>query len=71
MYAPSTYVSSVRPEKFFEGRTLSGPELARGIARSIRDNWRDELRRKGLGGAELNACASTFKHERMDATLGM
>ncbi|MFI0609863.1 MAG: hypothetical protein ACH37Z_18460 [Anaerolineae bacterium] len=41
------------------------------MAGRIRDSWRDELRCQGLGGAELNACASAFEHERMDAALGL
>jgi serine/threonine-protein kinase HipA len=41
------------------------------MAKKIRDSWREELRRQGLGGANLNACAPAFEHERMDAALGL
>lgn len=63
--------AAIEAAEFFDLKVQEARILARDMGRSIRDNWRDELRRQGLGGTELNACAPAFEHERMDAALGL
>ncbi len=63
--------AAIEAAEFFDLKVQEARILARDMARSIRENWRDELRRQGLAGAELNACAPAFEHDRMDAALGL
>lgn len=63
--------AAISASEFFDVSEQEARILARDMARSIRDTWRDELRRQGLGGADLNACAPAFEHERMEAALGL
>jgi len=64
-------VAAIDASGFFDIPAPEARILARDMARSIRDAWRDDLRRQGLGGADLNACAPAFEHERLDAALGL
>lgn len=61
--------AAIEAAEFFDVNVQEARTLARDMARNIRDNWRDELRRQGLSGAGLNACAPAFEHERMDEAL--
>lgn len=63
--------ATISASGFFDVSEQEARLLARDMARSIRDTGRDELRRQGLGGTELNACAPAFEHEHMDAALGL
>jgi serine/threonine-protein kinase HipA len=64
-------VAAIEAAEFFDIKVQEARILARDMAKKIRDSWREELRRQGLGGANLNACAPAFEHERMDAALGL
>lgn len=63
--------AAIDASDFFDITSPEARILARDMAEIIRDTWRDELRRQGLSGAGLNACAPAFEHERMDAALGL
>ena len=64
-------VAAIEAAEFFDIKVQEARILARDMAKKIRDSWREELRRQGLGGANLNACAPAFEHERIDAALGL
>jgi serine/threonine-protein kinase HipA len=64
-------VAAIEAAEFFDIKVQEARILARDMAEKIRDSWREELRRQGLGGANLNACAPAFEHERIDASLGL
>ncbi|MFG6082236.1 type II toxin-antitoxin system HipA family toxin [Paracoccus litorisediminis] len=57
--------------EFFDLRAVDARVLARDMATLIRDGWREEMRRQGLTGAGLNACAPAFEHERMEVALSL
>ena len=61
--------AAIEAAEFFDVNLREARILARDMARSIRHSWRDELRRQGLSGAGLNACAPAFEHDRMDVAL--
>jgi serine/threonine-protein kinase HipA len=61
--------AAVEAAAFFDVSEQEAGILARDMAQNIRTRWRDELRRQGLDGADLNACGPAFEHERMDAAL--
>jgi serine/threonine-protein kinase HipA len=64
-------VAAIEAAEFFDIKVQEARILARDMAEKIRDSWREELRRQGLGGTNLNACAPAFEHERIDAALGL
>lgn len=61
--------AAIEASEFFDVREAEARGLAREMAITIRDGWREELRRQGLTGAGLNGCAPAFEHERMEAAL--
>lgn len=63
--------AAMEASEFFDLRVVDARVLARDMATLIRDGWREEMRRQGLTGAGLNACAPAFEHERMKVALSL
>ncbi|MBF9042218.1 hypothetical protein HKCCE4037_02690 [Rhodobacterales bacterium HKCCE4037] len=64
---PDIFVAMDAAE-FFDDNATEARALARDMAQSTGNTWRDELRRQ-VAGAGLNACAPAFEHERMDTAF--
>lgn len=43
--------------------------LVRDLAKHIAQGWREALRRQGITGASLQACAPAFEHDRLEEAL--
>lgn len=63
--------AAVDASEFFDVSHDVARVLARDMARSINESWREELRRQGLSGTGLAACAPAFEHERMETALAL
>ncbi|WP_411839832.1 type II toxin-antitoxin system HipA family toxin [Paracoccus sp. ME4] len=63
--------AAIEASEFFDLPAADARVLARDMATTIRDVWREEMRRQGLAGAGLNACAPAFEHERLEAALAL
>ena len=63
--------AAIDASEFFDVSVPEARILARDMARHIHGSWRDALRRQGLSGASLAACAPAFEHERMDTALAL
>jgi serine/threonine-protein kinase HipA len=55
----------------FDVDEVEARTLARDAAEKIRNEWRNALRRHGLAGSAISACAPAFEHERSDAALSL
>lgn len=56
---------------FFDLETAEAQALAREMGNTLSGNWREVLRRQGLTGTALAACAPAFEHDRMEAALSL
>ncbi|WP_299922246.1 type II toxin-antitoxin system HipA family toxin [uncultured Pelagimonas sp.] len=63
--------AAIESAEFFDIDQDKARILARDVARNINTNWRSELRRQGLSGSALSACAPAFEHERLEFALGL
>ena len=56
---------------FFDLEPVKAGRLVREMGDALSGSWREALRRQGLTGTALAACASAFEHDRMEAALSL
>lgn len=61
--------AAVDVSQFFDIRKEDARRLVRDMALTLNASWRDALRREGLAGSALAACAPAFEHERLEEAL--
>lgn len=63
--------AAIEAAPFFDLGEAEARQFAREMAAALSGGWRDALRRTGITGATLAACAPAFEHERMETALAL
>lgn len=63
--------SAVDAAPFFDLTEDTARKYGRSMAEHLSSEWKNALRRQGLSGSALSACAPAFEHERMEEALSL
>ncbi|AXQ96123.1 type II toxin-antitoxin system HipA family toxin (plasmid) [Cereibacter azotoformans] len=63
--------AAIEAAPFFDLDETEARQRARDMAVALAAGWRDALRREGITGPALAACAPAFEHDRLEAALAL
>lgn len=69
--AEPSIAAAIDAAPFFDLTAQEARDRARDMARQISLTWRAELRRQGIVGRDLSACAPAFEHRRAEDALAL